>query len=515
MSSPALFVQTPQIQSPLATLGQLAQLRGVNIENALRQQQIQQSQAQMANLQAEADLRQRSIRGQQKLSAIVADPANQKMFATGDYSPILSSGVDPSILEPVVKGLDAMRTAAMNHDKEQSALDADARKQLADSLATIDPEDPTSAQTANQMIKNYAGGGPSHAKIAAQMPTFTQDNFHQQFKQATTGNNLATEMLTARAAMKEATAKASKEQAEAGLSQAALDLMNQAKAGAPGGQHPIDQIFAGRTNDPAYQNFRNAWDTASVKPDAKDPFAHKAQVAQDAIKYIAEKEQKAYEATDPNIRRGKAATAAAEAAVTEPIRAHALADAQVYANKLQGGPLSAIINPQERNEVSQAQIKANADYQEQAATASRLKQFVDAARSGNQAAAGLLPVATVRELVNRVNTQELQAVGGGSIFRRIENGLEKAGEGRPSDATLNDIAQIANMAVGSAAQKYTGVVRNLNQNHRTTFDEKAPQSSLPSSTSSQRATVHSQAEFDALPKGAEFIDARDGKAYRK
>ncbi len=158
---------------------------------------------------------------------------------------------------------------------------------------------------------------------------------------------------------------------------------------------------------------------------------------------------------------GEVKKASAEASATEPIRARANADAQAYLMKQVGGPLADILDPQERARVGSDYIKANDAYAEKAADAQRLKDFVAAARSGNQSAAGLMTISELRSVVNRVNTTELQQAGGGSLIRSITNKLDKAGSGVPSEDTLKELEAVADLndktAQGAFAQKVRGL----------------------------------------------------------
>ncbi len=158
---------------------------------------------------------------------------------------------------------------------------------------------------------------------------------------------------------------------------------------------------------------------------------------------------------------GEVKKAGAEAAATEPIRARASADAQAYLMKQVGGPLQNVMDPGERARVSNDYLKANDMYAEKASDAQRLKDFVAAARTGNQSAAGLMTISELRSVVNRVNTKELEQAGGASLVRSLTNKLDKAGSGIPSEDTLKELEQVADLnnktAAGAFAQKVRGI----------------------------------------------------------
>ena len=85
----AYTVRPVEIQNPLATLGQLAQLRGMQTEQLLRQQQIQEAAIRTQDIQSQQQLRDRQLRSRENLQRIMADPQHHKDFANGDYTAIL------------------------------------------------------------------------------------------------------------------------------------------------------------------------------------------------------------------------------------------------------------------------------------------------------------------------------------------------------------------------------------------------------------------------------------------
>ena len=126
-----------------------------------------------------------------------------------------------------------------------------------------------------------------------------------------------------------------------------------------------------------------------------------------------------------------------------------------------GGPLANVIDPAERARISGEYLKANDAYAEKAADAQRLKEFVAAARTGNQSAAGLMTISELRSVVNRVNTKELEQAGGASLVRSITNRLDKAGTGIPSEDTLKELEQVANLNEHTASSGFAQKVRGI------------------------------------------------------
>lgn len=129
------------------------------------------------------------------------------------------------------------------------------------------------------------------------------------------------------------------------------------------------------------------------------------------------------------------------------------------------GPMGAIVDPQQRSHVENILDSAQKDYGSKVSEADRLKELVQQARNGNQTAAGLLTVDAVRTIVNRVNGQELSAAGGGSIGRRIENAASKGWQGRPSEDTLKDLEQFADVSRDVAKKSYKSTVGSVNSRY--------------------------------------------------
>ncbi len=127
MSSPALQIRPPQIDSPLTTLGQLANLRGVQTENLLRQQQIRQSQAQEQDIQAQAALRDRDIADENTLKSGLGDPKIAAQVGNGDLS-YFNGKVSPTNLLKFQEGV----TKAHKEASLASVEDLNKNKAFAD-----------------------------------------------------------------------------------------------------------------------------------------------------------------------------------------------------------------------------------------------------------------------------------------------------------------------------------------------------------------------------------------------
>ena len=128
----AYTVRPVEIQNPLATLGQIAQLRGMQTEQLLRQQQMQRYQeqgqlyqAEMAKYQAETEQRNRDLADQETIQKAYADPEFAKSMASWDGKSVL--GIEGKI-QP--KTLDLLKAQILDH-QSKLATRSEAENRLA------------------------------------------------------------------------------------------------------------------------------------------------------------------------------------------------------------------------------------------------------------------------------------------------------------------------------------------------------------------------------------------------
>jgi hypothetical protein len=107
--------------------------------------------------------------------------------------------------------------------------------------------------------------------------------------------------------------------------------------------------------------------------------------------------------------------------------------------------------PQERTRAETAYSKDTKDYTDSVASARGVQNLIAEAQGGNKAAPGLIPIAELRQYVNRINATELKAVGtgAGSALDQIQGWLQGKTEGQPIPP---EILQ-ATMAVSQAQEK--------------------------------------------------------------
>ena len=174
--------------------------------------------------------------------------------------------------------------------------------------------------------------------------------------------------------------------------------------------------------------------------------------------------------TNPDVLKARTDQAVATEKALSPLRvAQAVStevQKQVALAKVAPGGFDAILDPRARAAAQQTYEKDSKEYGEKLAAGQQLQAFVRAAQSGNKAAPGLIPIAELRTIVNRVNSQELRGVStaAGSALDRLEGkwGSLTAGEPIPP-AMLKDIATIAAEQVKVARQTYENKVQINNK----------------------------------------------------
>lgn len=189
-----LQVQAPQITSPLQNIGSLMQLKGQMAEIALRNQQIEQSKQQAADIAEQVQTRHRQNEAQTKLSTILADPANHAKIRNGDLSPLWESGASPDVVNNVAAGLSTAYDKALSLSKDQAAFHATGRGLVKDAIEGIDAKDDTIA--AQQLNGAMQVIGKDHPELVqGWQPLQPGPNFRQQIKDIGANNLVAHAML--------------------------------------------------------------------------------------------------------------------------------------------------------------------------------------------------------------------------------------------------------------------------------------------------------------------------------
>lgn len=210
-----LQVQAPQIASPLQNIGGLMQLKGQMAEIALRNQQIETSKQNAADIAEQVQKRKRENDAQAKLSTILADPANHAKIRNGDLSPLWESGASPDVVNTVATGLNTAYQKALDLSKDQAAFHATGRGLVKDAIEGIDPKD--DAIAAQQFNGAMQVIGKDHPELTQGFtPLQAGPNFRQQVKDIAANNSVAHAMLVDQAAQDKSKADTAKLTADAG-----------------------------------------------------------------------------------------------------------------------------------------------------------------------------------------------------------------------------------------------------------------------------------------------------------
>ncbi len=452
-----LQAQTPQPPSLFQTAGSLM---GLQDQSA----QIAQRRAQAADQQAQAAQRARDLQDQATVQDAMRDPEKARRIVSGDLSD-LNGLVQPTTLDSVQKARDTHQTTLLSNNKttlEESASDlAKLEKGLLGlkEFVSNDANEGKLPEASAQFIANMQAqgafrhftGGPVPqaltnpddidlylAKIGAQYQALTDALAVKEKREEIAGKQAIRENTEAELGGK---------QAESGIKQYELNaLTNPEQAG--GG---LEDIV-----DPAkYPERYAAYKAQLGKAVTLEQRAAVLHQAQEEMGGIAKE-------TNPTIMAAKAKQAGMNASATIGPEVQKAVQTEIQKAKLAPGAVSGIMNPTLQLKVIGDFTKADDEYQSKVGDAQRLLNFVQAARSGNQTAASMIPVAEVRAIVNRLNTQELNAAGGGSIARRLSNLADKALEGKPSEATLKDAEDFARLSLDAAKKTKNGKLSTLN-----------------------------------------------------
>jgi hypothetical protein len=278
-----LGFQTPQQQSPLASLSQIMAFKNGMAETELRRQQILQSQSLQAEQQAKADQANRDLADQGKLQELMKNPDVNARIRKGDTSDI------DGVLQP--KSVDALRSKQLElqngyltQTKEQNQIASD----------TIKNKIQPSVNAFYDMLK--PDGSLDFDRINSSMPGIIQGlNQDGAFKDAGLPAPNAAGRITSKddldalsaslhglaaarehvAGLQEQAAKtaassgaATKDTADAAKAQAEADKQNMingfmkaAQNGTTTGVHPIDSIL-GQVDPQAAASYKPAYDAA-------------------------------------------------------------------------------------------------------------------------------------------------------------------------------------------------------------------------------------------------------------
>lgn len=504
-----LMGQQPQFASPVQTIGALMQLKGQTAEIALRQAQAEQAKQVAADDAFKAEQARRDQADQNTLQEAMSNPDIAPKIARGDLSDLYGKVQD--------KTLTAKAKAIQDYHKEQATLDTttltnrnSAYKELAssvtglnsfgDDIGKINQALPELVQNLTQqgVFKNAGIDPNSVPKSISSVDDLKKWEASVGALQAVNDKALEIKGVQTKQAEEEANAAKAKAETEH------QNLINKMLQGAgtydpSSGIHPVDQVLPASLDKGQNASYRAAYDAAMKQP----PDQNGRHPAADTILEQAA----AHAATlSPTLLANKAATARAEAVATAPIhQAESMAVAAA-------------------NRAGAEHITSEGEYQKSiaalntsAADATRVHNLIAAAQGGNKAAPAMVPIAELRSYLNRINSTELRSVSSqaGTWADRVEGFIKGASEGQPVPPDiLKATDELTSLQIQQAEQKHAGEVTAINiARHENLKPVKVADLGYQSTT--EAPTPKTQAEFNALPKGAKFKKPNDQTVYTK
>jgi hypothetical protein len=485
----------------------LAGLQGQRLENQQRQTQLQQLQAMNEGYK----------------QALTVDPETGKpTFDEDKLMNVLANGNAGSQIPGVLKALtehqQALATLAETKGKVyQAQTDAAGSLGLMAQKSNYDPRlfvaalqngvdakalDAQQTLPIIQQINQALTQDPSGQSAAALTKQFAD--------RAVAGSQKAQEALKNKAQADLAAAQTPGAKAKSDVEQQKADLQKQAiadfQANPQAGGAIIDRVLPSTLDAAANASYKAAWQSAMQTggPDAAQKIVEAAAAHAGAIS----------QATNPNIRQARVQQAVDTEKATAPIKVNEQVQAEIEKSKQAPGAFSSVVDPALRTRAIADFEKSSNDYADKLGAAEQLQDFVRAAQSGNKVAPGLIPIAEVKQLLNRVNRNELQSVSSsaGSAFDRLQGFFNKWTEGQPiPPAVLKDTATIANTMANAAERTYQNKVAI----NRQVYGSKAQPITLPNDRTPAPAAVPPAVASALKSVGAGIHTLSDGSVWIK
>ena len=469
----SLAVRTPQVENPLEQAGKALSIVGMRQQQQIGQENLKSHQ--LAN--QEALLKRQDDEGiMQAWQQADGDPTKHVELAgaSGKVRPQAIQALQQhygAIVEQKAKISEAQAKAQEAQDEQVSGavngllqtpdeMYPSAYAETAARLKKMYPELPIPGEVPSKDQLAHIGIAYRTNKILDAQGAEKRAQAEEQRKQAEEAQKALlrpTQVKTAESTARETGAKADIEVAKAdAMKKAVADYA----AGYPGAQHPIDAVLPVKLDSTANPSFKSNYDVAMryVGPDA-------------ALKVVTEAAQHAAaigKAVNPAIQNAEVQRAVRTKAATIPLEIKADVDKQIALSKLAPESFASIPDPRSRAAAESDYGKDTKEAADKVASAAQLQDFVAAAQSGNKAAPGLIPMSEVRQLVNRVNRQELEGVskGAGNAVDRFEGFIKGYTEGQPiPPAVLKDIATISGVMQNAAIRAYNMKVDINNKTH--------------------------------------------------
>ena len=320
-----LQVQTPQPASPLQTVGGLMQLRSQITENALRQASAARMQAETADVQAQAQQRQRDLQSMTEAQNLLKDPTVRKQFAGGDYTALAEAGITPTVAKNFTDWYTGLREKSLSIDERTAKLHADQRALLAKGLMGLDPnDDDAAASQYSGFIQNFSKDAP---EVAKQFPqNIPPQQIRKSIQDLTVTNGVAQSILEERAKQKQTAAQTGASEAATAKTNLETQLLQHQQDLYQTLKESPDALKArvAKSIDPQKypEEYARAVNEAQNAPDLKSMNEAIGKHAQ----MVGEQEKSIAVATNPESNEAKIAQAMARGAALGQTREYAVID---------------------------------------------------------------------------------------------------------------------------------------------------------------------------------------------
>jgi hypothetical protein len=461
MSTIPLAIKTPLPESPLQNIGQLMQVRDAMSQIALRNAQVQAAQQNAANVQAEAQQRNRDLADQNTLQETMKDPDAYARLMTGDVTPI-AGRVQPKTLQALTAWQTAHEKELLANTSEQNTLRSEGLGRIVDTatglkslvgadgkpdLGRINSALPEAVQhlQATNAFKDagITSGVPTQVTDPAQLDTWlaqvgglkaATDKVLAQQKAALEIPKTTADTAKANADALLAGSQTKERDLQTQILQGQLGLYNQLRSD----PSSLAAHVAGSIDPAKYPaEYARAINDAKLEPDLKGI----NEAIQRHVQNVSDRERTIATETDPRVIAARAQQAAAVAVATDPIHAQA-----------------ALRGAFQKSAGELAQVQSATDL---------VDQFVQAAKSGNTAASRNLPAMANAALmgfntIRRMNPALIQDLPG-SALERLEGHLTNIVSGKEQpDSVLNDIVAQQGLILNAAQNRHKYETAGIN-----------------------------------------------------
>lgn len=454
----ALSFKSPQLVDPLDTVNKIQGIRNAQQLNQSRAQEMQLNQEKLQQDQiATAKMRRDQQDGERVRQAFLqsgGDPKQTLQLA-------IQNGAGPEAITGLQKHFADLdeKTAKIDSDRLPVQIAKNSQLlELHDQALQLAQQNPSEYQRAwPEIAARAAQLDPEAAKHAdpgqpwtpQQLLTSRALHMTQDFMLKQTVEKREQDEETRKAALavpqlEEAEAKAKTAKGKADLQQGAIDAF---KADPASGAKVIDGVLPPELDKTANSSYKAAFNAAMQTggPDA----------AQKIVEAAAAHAGSISEKLNAGIRKANVQQSVDTAAATAPIEIAKSVQVELQKAKLAGG-IGQIIDPTQRNEASRTLDVADKEAIDKIASANSLKNTVQMALSGNKVAPNLETIEELRSIVNRVNGQELKAVGSsGDAYDKVKGWLGSWTKGQPiPDNIQKDFLAVADAQQKVAVQKH-------------------------------------------------------------